>query len=191
LVRRSIASSKDELARGQSESQVAVDGPAVQDLDVLPVECSLAAGQVVLGGIAVSHLLNIRDPLSQGQGKLAVDQVNQAEPAHKRADGKYDVTLTVDTHKFRPIPRATRPKSRSTAGLRSALSPRLRRVANRGALLYRDRIHMTKAHGTYTFTVNELLDKAGVDPFNLLIDRVPDDNVKSVTLSGAKLASAK
>ena len=38
--------------------------------------------------------------------------------------------------------------------------------------------------------MNELPDKAGVDPFNLLVDRVPDDNV-SVTLSGAERASAK
>jgi hypothetical protein len=31
-----------------------------------------------------------------------------------------------------------------------------------------------------------LPDKAGVDPFALLIDRVPDDNTKKVTLSDAK-----
>jgi hypothetical protein len=43
---------------------------------------------------------------------------------------------------------------------------------------------------TGTFTLNELPDKAGVDPFNLLIDRIPDDNVKSVTTGAAQLASA-
>ena len=48
---------------------------------------------------------------------------------------------------------------------------------------------MAQTHGAYTFTVNELPDKAGVDPFNLLIDRVPDDNMKSVTIGNAQLAS--
>jgi hypothetical protein len=33
-----------------------------------------------------------------------------------------------------------------------------------------------------TFTVDELPDQAGVDPFLLLIDRVPDDNTKKLTL---------
>ncbi len=33
-----------------------------------------------------------------------------------------------------------------------------------------------------TFIVPELPDKAGVDPFHLLVDRVPDDNVKGVDL---------
>ena len=60
-----------------------------------------------------------------------------------------------------------------------------------GRALYRDRIHVTQTHGAHTFTVSELPDKAGVDPFNLLIDRIPDDNVKSVTLAGPEVASAK
>jgi hypothetical protein len=34
-----------------------------------------------------------------------------------------------------------------------------------------------------TFTVDELPDQAGVDPFLLLIDRVPDDNTKKPTLA--------
>jgi hypothetical protein len=33
----------------------------------------------------------------------------------------------------------------------------------------------------FTFTVDELPDKAGIDPFRMLIDRVPSDNLKAVT----------
>jgi hypothetical protein len=46
-------------------------------------------------------------------------------------------------------------------------------------------VHLTQAKSTHTFTVDGLPDQAGVDPFALLIDRIPDDNVKKVTVSGA------
>jgi hypothetical protein len=36
-----------------------------------------------------------------------------------------------------------------------------------------------------------LPEKAGVDPFLLLIDRIPDDNTKKVTLEGASPAQGK
>jgi hypothetical protein len=41
---------------------------------------------------------------------------------------------------------------------------------------------MTQKNSTYTFVTASLPEKAGVDPFALLIDRVPDDNTKPVTL---------
>ena len=52
-----------------------------------------------------------------------------------------------------------------------------------GDTLYRQRLHMTERTSTYTFLTNSLPDKAGVDPFSLLIDRVPDDSTKSVSLN--------
>jgi hypothetical protein len=39
---------------------------------------------------------------------------------------------------------------------------------------------MTGTNGTYTFVTNAMSDKAGVDPLLLLIDRIPDDNLKAV-----------
>ena len=41
---------------------------------------------------------------------------------------------------------------------------------------------MKSGPGTYTFTVDERPDKAGIDPFLLLIDRIPDDNTKTVEI---------
>jgi ABC-2 type transport system permease protein len=58
-----------------------------------------------------------------------------------------------------------------------------------GKTLYRDRVHISTAKSTYTFTTTELPDEAGVDPFLLLIDRIPDDNTTKVTLTGAPVAS--
>ena len=58
-----------------------------------------------------------------------------------------------------------------------------------GKTLYRDRVHIANNKSTYTFTTGELPDEAGVDPFLLLIDRIPDDNTKKVTLASASAAS--
>ena len=37
---------------------------------------------------------------------------------------------------------------------------------------------------TFHFTVAELPEKAGIDPFLLLVDRQPDDNTKDVDITG-------
>jgi hypothetical protein len=58
-----------------------------------------------------------------------------------------------------------------------------------GKTLYRDRVHIANGKSTYTFTTAEAPDEAGVDPFLLLIDRVPEDNTKKVTLTNASTAS--
>ena len=50
-----------------------------------------------------------------------------------------------------------------------------------GRTLYRERLHLAQLKSTHSFTVPELPDKAGVDPFLLLVDRIPDDNMKTVT----------
>jgi len=60
-----------------------------------------------------------------------------------------------------------------------------------GKTLYRERIHLTGSKSTHTFTVAELPYQAGVDPFALLIDRIPDDNVKEVALTSAATTVAK
>jgi hypothetical protein len=46
-------------------------------------------------------------------------------------------------------------------------------------------VHIANSKSSYTFTTSELPDQAGVDPFLLLIDRIPDDNTKKVTLTTA------
>jgi hypothetical protein len=59
-----------------------------------------------------------------------------------------------------------------------------------GAVLARERVHIvsgnTGATNTYSFVTDTLPDKAGVDPLLLLIDRIPDDNLKKVDLISKK-----
>jgi hypothetical protein len=42
---------------------------------------------------------------------------------------------------------------------------------------------MKSGHATYRFLVAEEPDKAGIDPFLMLVDRVPSDNLKAVDIS--------
>jgi hypothetical protein len=41
---------------------------------------------------------------------------------------------------------------------------------------------MKSGKATYRFMTKEEPDKAGIDPFLLLIDRVPSDNLKAVDI---------
>lgn len=49
-----------------------------------------------------------------------------------------------------------------------------------GKVLHRERVRITDRDNTFTFTVEEKPDKAGVDPASLLIDRNPEDNLKDL-----------
>lgn len=49
-----------------------------------------------------------------------------------------------------------------------------------GKTLYRQRVKITQKDNSFTFVVDEKPEKAGIDPFRLLMDREPNDNVKKV-----------
>jgi ABC-2 type transport system permease protein len=52
-----------------------------------------------------------------------------------------------------------------------------------GATLYRERLRMKQGDNRFTFVVDQIPDQVGVDPFYLLIDRMPEDNLKKPTRS--------
>lgn len=49
-----------------------------------------------------------------------------------------------------------------------------------GKTLHRQRVKISQRNNTFTFVVTEKPQKAGVDPFSLLIDRNPEDNLKEL-----------
>lgn len=49
-----------------------------------------------------------------------------------------------------------------------------------GKTLHRQRVKITQRDNTFTFKVSEKPEKAGIDPFSLLVDREPKDNVKKM-----------
>jgi ABC-2 type transport system permease protein len=96
------------------------------------------------------------------------------------ADGRWEVTIKVEAAKFK----ADELGKETTVSLNDYIeigafgaSPKGKTY---GKTLYRERIKMNKPVAEYTFTVSEKPDKAGIDPFSLLIDRNPADNLKQV-----------
>ncbi|MGD0415419.1 MAG: M1 family aminopeptidase [Terriglobales bacterium] len=103
--------------------------------------------------------------------------------AVKRADGKYDVTINVETHKFKADAKGNEIEVPVDDWIDIGAFAKPEKDRKYGKTLYRDGVHITNNKSTYTFTTAEMPDEAGVDPFLLLIDRVPDDNTKKVTLA--------
>ena len=104
--------------------------------------------------------------------------------AAKRPDGKYDVTIQVDAKKFKADEKGEEHEVPVQDWIEIGAFAKPPHGQKYGKTLYRDRVLMTSGQKTYTFTVNEPPDKAGIDPFLLLIDRVPDDNTKTVEIGG-------
>jgi ABC-2 type transport system permease protein len=51
---------------------------------------------------------------------------------------------------------------------------------NLGKTLFMKRIKFTQKKNKFTFLINEEPYRAGIDPYNFLVDRIPDDNVKII-----------
>jgi aminopeptidase N len=108
-----------------------------------------------------------------------------AATASRRRDGGYDVTLEVEARKFKAdgAGRETEVPVDDWIDLGAFRQPR--EGAKVGDTLYRQRVHITQRFSTFTFATTELPEKAGIDPFSLLLGRSPDGNVRNVTLVGA------
>jgi hypothetical protein len=112
--------------------------------------------------------------------------------AHQRPDKKYDVTIKVEAHKFTADAKGNETAVPVDDWIDIGAFAKPEKGKQYGRTLYRHRIHFTANKATETFTVDELPDQAGIDPFLLLIDRIPDDNTKKVTLeTGFVSASTK
>lgn len=102
--------------------------------------------------------------------------------AKKRPDGKYDVTVKVETHKYKADEKGAETEVPVDDWIEIGALAAPVKGNHYGQVLARQMIHMTGKGGTYTFQTDSLPDKAGIDPLLLLIDRVPDDNLQKVDL---------
>jgi ABC-2 type transport system permease protein len=109
--------------------------------------------------------------------------------AAKRGDGKYDVTIKIEMHKFKADPKGNETEVPVDDWMDIGAFAKPDKGKKYGKTLYRQRIHFTDKQATETFTVDQLPEQAGIDPFLLLVDRVPDDNVKKVTITAAATPS--
>ena len=103
--------------------------------------------------------------------------------ARKHDDGKYDVTIKVEAHKYKADPKGAETEVPVNDWIDIGAFARPEKGKKYGKTLYRERVHMTQSKGQFTFTTAELPEKAGIDPFLLLIDRVPDDNMKDLEVA--------
>jgi hypothetical protein len=102
--------------------------------------------------------------------------------AKKRPDGKYDVTVEVETRKYKADAKGVETETPVNDWIEVGALAAPGKGRHYGKVLARQLMHMTGTHGTFTFQTGALPDKAGIDPLLLLIDRVPDDNLKKVIL---------
>ena len=111
--------------------------------------------------------------------------------ARKRANGKYDVTIEVEAHKFKADPKGNETEVPVNDWIEIGAFAKPEKDKKYGRTLYRERVRMTAGKSTHTFTVDALPDQAGIDPIALLIDRIPDDNLKKVTVANGTVTAAK
>src|SRR5262249_33773145 len=98
----------------------------------------------------------------------------------KRADGKYDVTIDVETKKFKADEMGNEKEVSVDDYIDIGAFAAPPSGKKYGKTLYRERKKITQAQNRFAFTTAELPQKAGIDPFSLLVDRVPADNVKKI-----------
>jgi len=104
--------------------------------------------------------------------------------ARKLAGGKYEVTLRLEARKFKADEKGDEKEVPVADWIEIGAFAKPEKGSQFGRTLYRQKFPVDKAQSTYQFVVDDVPDKAGIDPFHLLIDRTPDDNTKSVDLKG-------
>ncbi|MGP0076053.1 MAG: M1 family aminopeptidase [Bryobacteraceae bacterium] len=98
--------------------------------------------------------------------------------SEKTSDGKYKVTLNVQARKVQadgngvetPMPLADYIDIGVFTGKKDEEKP-----------LYMEKKKLTREHETFTIVVDQQPTRAGIDPYNKLIDRIADDNMIDVT----------
>jgi len=102
--------------------------------------------------------------------------------ARKLEGGKFEVTIDIETKKFKADEKGNETEVPAADFIEIGAFAKPAKDQRYGKALYRERIQMKSGKGQYKFTVDQEPEKAGVDPFRLLIDRMPDDNLKKVTI---------
>ena len=96
----------------------------------------------------------------------------------QRDDGKFDVTIEVECRKFQADEQGEETEIPVDDWIEIGAFDEPEKGRRYGSTLYRERKKITDAENTFTFTVDSQPFEVGVDPFALLIDRIPDDNMK-------------
>jgi ABC-2 type transport system permease protein len=102
----------------------------------------------------------------------------------KRADGKYIVKLTVHAEKVRADSLGNETQQPLADYIDIGVFGEKEAGNALGKPLYVRKHRLTERKTTIEIVVDEEPRKAGIDPYNKLIDRAPSDNVKELRISG-------
>jgi hypothetical protein len=111
------------------------------------------------------------------------DNKATAATATRRAGGTYAVRLTFDAHKLRADSLGTETEIPVADYIDVGVFGAPEKGNVLGKPLAVRKVHVTQPTMSVDFVVSELPRKAGIDPFNKLIDRTPEDNVRPVDLT--------
>ncbi len=102
----------------------------------------------------------------------------------KKVGKEYEVTLTTITEKIH----ADSVGKETAAPLRDFIDVAVfaedASYTDPGKPLLKKRVKITKSNNTFTLRVKERPHQVGIDPYNLLVDRMPEDNIKGVRVEG-------
>ncbi len=96
------------------------------------------------------------------------------------ADGKYQVTIDVTSKKYKSDEMGKESEVPVNDYIEIGAFAKPEGDKSYGKTLYREMVKIDSPENTYTFVVDEKPQLAGIDPFLLLIDRSPKDNMKDV-----------
>ncbi|MFN9435261.1 MAG: M1 family aminopeptidase [Planctomycetota bacterium] len=102
--------------------------------------------------------------------------------ATKTDDGKYRVKIAIECKKFKADAIGNETEADMDDFVEIGAFAKAESGNRYGKLLHRQRVQLAQGTHELEFVVDQLPHQAGIDPRNLLIDRVPDDNLMKVTL---------
>ena len=105
-----------------------------------------------------------------------------AATATKTEDGKYRVKIRVKCEKYKADASGNETEVGMNDFLEIGAFAAPEKGKRYGKLLHRQRVALTEGTHELEFLVDEVPQKAGIDPRSLLIDRIPEDNLMQVTV---------
>lgn len=110
---------------------------------------------------------------------------NRVEEAscRKLENGKYEVTFVANCAKFKADEKGKQTETEINDWVEIGAFAKPESGTEYGKTLHRERVRISDSSTTHSFVVDEVPALVGVDPFLMLIDRTPDDNMKEPTMN--------
>jgi aminopeptidase N len=100
--------------------------------------------------------------------------------SEKMPDGKYRVTIDVESKKFKADDQGNETEVPVNDWIEIGALAKAGKNHHYGDVLYRQLVKITGGKQTFQFELAEKPYEAGIDPMQMLIDRVPSDNLKKL-----------